>query len=300
LISGSGDKTTRQWDLKTGKEIVEARGVCEEVVFVVAVSRNGRWVATGGDSGELKACEVETGIVKTFKGHSNQITCIDISADNTQLASGSRDRTARIWNMDTGKLVAGPFKSEDMVGAVRFSSDSKKLAVKSVTGKRLEVWDVQLQKLDVSVGKSGRFGGIYSPVFWTKNNKTIIAAFDFTEDVPAKIVYEFDASTLETVGTPFKGHTNLVTGLALSFDDTLLASASWDDTIKLWAFESRQLLACFHVQHIYGLVLSPNSRQLAYTTPTEDNNKIYVCDVPPKVLVQARVRILPKHVPFVR
>ncbi|KIK43119.1 hypothetical protein CY34DRAFT_67203, partial [Suillus luteus UH-Slu-Lm8-n1] len=40
LISGSGDKTTRQWDLKTGKEIVEARGVCEESVYAVAVSRN--------------------------------------------------------------------------------------------------------------------------------------------------------------------------------------------------------------------------------------------------------------------
>jgi WD40 repeat protein len=88
MISGSEDKTTRQWDLKMGKEIEEARDVCEWYITPVAVSRNGRWVATGGgDVGraELKVCEVETGIVKTFKGHSNQITCIDISADNTRL-----------------------------------------------------------------------------------------------------------------------------------------------------------------------------------------------------------------------
>ncbi|KAG2745145.1 hypothetical protein P692DRAFT_20671976, partial [Suillus brevipes Sb2] len=77
-------------------------------------------------------------------------------------------------------------------------------------------------------------------------------------------VYEFDSSTLQTVGTPFKGHTNLITGLALSFDNALLASASYDDnTIKLWAFESRQLLASFDVQNITRLVLSPDSRQLA-------------------------------------
>ncbi|KAG2745615.1 hypothetical protein P692DRAFT_20698173, partial [Suillus brevipes Sb2] len=68
---------------------------------------------------------------------------------------------------------------------------------------------------------------------------------------------------LETVRTPFKGHTDLISGLVLSFDDALLASASWDNTIKLWAFESRQLLASFHVQDIYRLILSPNSRQLA-------------------------------------
>jgi WD40 repeat protein len=306
MISGSVDKTARQWDLKVGKEIEEARGVCKGWIRTVAVSSNGRWVATGGGdwnktSTELKACEVETGIVKTFKGHSDRINSIDISGDNTRLASGSLDFTSRIWNLDTGKLVAGPFRSEDYVGTVRFSQDSKKLAVVSWTSTCLEVWDVQSQKLDVKVGKFGQpAGGTLSPVFWTTNNKTIIASFSFTTDVPAKTVYEFDASTLETVGTPFE-HTEHITGLALSFDNTLLASASKDNTIKLWAFESRQLLASFdvHAQDLHELVLSPNSRQLAYTVGTKDDNKICICDTPPEVFAQARVRILPKHVLFV-
>jgi WD40 repeat protein len=306
MISGSKDKTARQWDLKTGKEIEEARDVCEGWVRAVAVSRNGRWVATSGgggwDTAGLKVCEVETGIVKTFKGHSSWIICIDISADNTHLASGSDDKTARIWNLDTGKLVAGPFKSEDYVGAVRFSPDSKKLAVVARTGRWLEVWDVKSQKLDVNlnVGRSFRSSlGAGAPVFWTKNKK-IIAAFSFTEDDFPKTIYEFDASTLETVGTPFKGHTEHITGLALSFDDALLASASDDHTIKLWAFQSRQLLATFDVQRISTLVLSPDSRQLAYTLYGEDDDKIYICDTPSDVLAQARVRILPKHVLFLR
>jgi WD40 repeat protein len=168
IISGSEDTTTRQWDLKAGKEIEEARGVCGERIYAVAVSRNDRWVVAAGgdwDRAELRVCEVGTGIVKTFKGHSNRITCIDISADNTRLASGSWDATARIWNLDSGKLVAGPFKSENWVGATRFSPDSKKLAVKSDTGNYLEVWDVQSQKLDVRVGKFGRLPGTYSPLF---------------------------------------------------------------------------------------------------------------------------------------
>jgi WD40 repeat protein len=298
LICGSAEKTARQWDLKVGKEIEEARDVCEHGVIAVAVSRNGRWVATGGgdfgrvDSAELKVCEVETGIVKTFEGHSMSITCIDISADNTRLASGSDDYTARIWNLETGKLVAGPFMSEDPVGAVRFSTDLKKLAVLSWSGWCLEVWDVQSQKLDVRIGGFGIPTFTYVPVFWTNDNKNILAAFRFTEDV-AKTVYEFDASTLETVGASFQGHTNLITGLALSFRGALLASASKDNTIKLWDYESRQLLASFDVQYPGILVLSPNSRQLAYTvyTGTKDDNKIYICDTPPEVLAQARVRI---------
>ncbi|KAG2062793.1 WD40 repeat-like protein, partial [Suillus decipiens] len=107
IIRGSHDKTAQQWDLKTDEEIEDAR------------------------------------IVKTFNGHASKINCTDISSDSTLLASGSHDQTARIWNLETGKLVGGPFKSNmGEVGAVRFSKDSKKLAVKSGWGKSLEVWDI--------------------------------------------------------------------------------------------------------------------------------------------------------------
>ncbi|KAG2055086.1 WD40 repeat-like protein [Suillus hirtellus] len=273
MISGSEDRTARQWDLKAGKEIEDSRSICENEVRAVAVSRDGRWVVTstgGGDrsSAELKACEVETENVKTFKGHSRRIRCIDISMDSKLLASGSDDQTARIWSLGTGKLVAGPFKSIDWVCAVRLSTDSKKLAVKSWLGTYIEVWDVESQKLDVRVGEY-EVGGT------------------FTTDDNARTIYEFDASTLKTVGAAFEGHTKDVTGLALSFDQALLASASFDNTIKLWDCESRQLLASFNVQNLLRLILSPDSRQLAYTTITKDDCKICICDIPPEVLAQA-------------
>ncbi|KAG2742013.1 hypothetical protein P692DRAFT_20839958, partial [Suillus brevipes Sb2] len=100
--------------------------------------------------------------------------------------------------------------------------------------------------------------------------------------------YEFDAITLETVGAPYEGHTKTIGGLALSFDHALLASTSYDDTIKLWAFQSRQLLASFDIPNLSRLVLSPNSHQLAYTVYTAGDCKICICDTPPDVLAQAR------------
>jgi hypothetical protein len=119
-----------------------------------------------------------------------------------------------------------------------------------------------------------------APMFWTAQDKTIITAFSFnssnhvsTSDL--KTIYEFDASTLKKVGVPFKGHTELVTGLALSFDCALLASVANDFTIKLWAFESRQLLASFVVQHPCSIIFSPDSRQLVYTAWA----KIHICDI---------------------
>jgi WD40 repeat protein len=197
MVSGGWDKTSRRWDLQAGKEIEDVRDVCEWGAYVVAVSRDGRWIITaGGDEkcGELKACEVETGMVKKFEGHSRVINCIDISEDNTLLASGSVHNTAKIWSLDTGKLVAGPFKNADWVGAIRFSRGSKKLATNSHVGSCLEVWDVQTQKLDRRVGKSQGGYVTHAPVFWT-NKETILAAFAFNVDerggASATTIYEF-------------------------------------------------------------------------------------------------------------
>ncbi|KAG2361764.1 kinase-like domain-containing protein [Suillus spraguei] len=281
MISGSSDKTTRQWDLEAGKEIKEARDTCEQEVDAVAVSRNGRWIVTSAGGcfifrgGELKVCEVQTGIVRTFEGSLGRITCIDISGDSTLLASGAQDCTVQIWNLETGKLVAGPLKSADQVIAIRFSHDSKKVAVK-LWWTHLEVWDVQTQKLDIRVGSS--FGGLnftFTPVFWTTKDKTITTSLFTT-------IREFNASTLNAVGVPFKGHAKDITGLAFSSDYALLASAAYDNTIKLWAFESRQLLASFDVLSVHHLIFSPNSRQLFYTTLR--NNNIYLCNTPPEIL----------------
>ncbi|KAG2739619.1 prolyl oligopeptidase [Suillus brevipes Sb2] len=256
MISGSGDKTIRRWDLRKGKEIEKDRDVYENVRAVLGVSRDGRWVVIAGVEA-IKVSEVETG---------------------TLLAGGSSDGV-RIWNLDTGKLVAGPFDIGGYVPeAVRFSEDSRKLAVSSYAKEcQLQVWDVQIQKLEVQ--KSAHSIGSNLPIFWTTKDKSIVAAFNSPDD-KTMMIYEFDASTLKSVGAPFK-HTYPIYSLALSSECVLLASAC-NRTIKLWAFESRQLLASFDIKSIVTLVLSPDSRQLAYTTLTQA--KIYICDIPANIL----------------
>ncbi|OAX33620.1 WD40 repeat-like protein [Rhizopogon vinicolor AM-OR11-026] len=288
MISGSDDKAARRWDLEAGKEIEKARKVCEYGVNAAAVSGDSRWLVTAGGEfhhgpGELKAWEVDTGIVKAFHGHSKYITCMDISADSMLLASGSKDQT-RIWSLNTGKLVAGPFNIPTSAGTVRFSPDSKKLALIALRRRCLDVLDIQTQKLDRRVKENGPGVATYAPVLWTNKGTRILAVFNFSDDSSSSTFYEFDASTLETVGAPFKGHGQQIDGLALSSHGALIASASFDNTIKLWAFESRQLLASFHICNPNIVVFSPDTQQLTYTTYNHDDNNIYTCNVPPSIL----------------
>ena len=102
MISGCGDKTVRLWDLQANKEIEETRVVCEQNVVQVAVSRDSRWIIAACWKGELKACEVKTGIVKTFQDHSSEVLTIDISRNSKLLVSGSWNGTTRIWDLEIG------------------------------------------------------------------------------------------------------------------------------------------------------------------------------------------------------
>jgi WD40 repeat protein len=292
MISRSSDKTIRRWDLRKGKEIKEARAVYE-CVQAVGLSRDGRWVVAAQAGETLKANELETGIERTFHD-GNWIDCIDISADSTLLAGGSYNCEVRIWNLDTGELVAGPFESSGgLVEALRFSEDSRKLAILSHLKERyLQVWDVHTQKLDVQKSTHYVLGSNF-PVFWTTKDKSIVTAFTLTDDDPT-MIYECDASTLKTVGAPFKGHTSTISCLALSSDCVLLASSSYR-TIKLWAFESRQLLASFNVKSPITLVLSPDSRQLACTCM--DDTKIHIYDIPANILTSIESVCIPRTYP---
>ncbi|KAG2737429.1 WD40 repeat-like protein [Suillus brevipes Sb2] len=290
MISGSRDKTIRRWDLRKGKEIEKDRQVYEEVA-AVGVSRDGRRVVIAGGNG-IKVNEVETGIVRTF--HEDDVECIDISADSTLLAGASYSKVW-IWNLDTGKLVAGPFDVGQLApGGVRLSEDSRKLAVSSYDTKErhLQVWDVQTQKLDVQKSNNNNnFMWFRIPIFWTTKDKSIVTAFNSTKDDYTKI-YEYDASTLKIVGAPFK-HPSRINGLALSSDRVLLASCSYYPTIKLWAFESRQLLASFDVESAHTLLFSPDSRQLALTS--WDDTKILILGIPANILANIESTSKSKH-----
>ena len=44
-------------------------------------------------------------MLKTFKGHTKLVTSVDIFSDNQKFASGSWDKTIKIWDMQGGKLL---------------------------------------------------------------------------------------------------------------------------------------------------------------------------------------------------
>lgn len=160
LISVSDDKTIRLWDVATGDLLRTLRGQMGEgsegMLYAAALSPNGKVLAVGGylsyandkEYGRIRLFDLDRGEqIGLLKGHTNVINALAFSRDGRLLASGSGDKTVRIWSVaDIGRMSTAPAlvtlegHSDDIYGAA-FSPDGTKLVSASYDN-TLRLWDI--------------------------------------------------------------------------------------------------------------------------------------------------------------
>ena len=102
LASGSGDKTVRLWNTKTGActRVLEGH---TRAVICLAVLDDGVSLASGSRDNTTRLWNTKTGAcTRVLRRHTNGVTCLAVLSDGVTLASGSYDETVRVWNTKTG------------------------------------------------------------------------------------------------------------------------------------------------------------------------------------------------------
>ncbi len=229
VSSGALDRTLRLWDLADGKEVRKFEGH-QGWVYAAEFSPDGKHVLSSGAGDDSKdftvrLWDVATGKeVRRFEGHTDYVLRATFSPDGKKIASvGCRDKTFRVWDADSGKLLVLGAKAHDgNVVGVTFSPDGKHLLTsgRDLTCKR---WELATGKL---VNRYTGMANHVEAVAFSKDGKRFLAGekgvVHVVETETGKIVHRFE------------DHVGTVMAVAWLPDGTRALSGGEDSTLRLW------------------------------------------------------------------
>jgi periodic tryptophan protein 2 len=138
IFSASLDGTVRAWDLVRYRNFRTFTSPTETPVqfSCLAVDTSGEVVAAGStDTYEVFFWSVQTGkLLDILTGHEGPVSSLAFNPMGNDLASGSWDKTVRIWNAFGRSRAVEPISMNSDVLAIAFKPDGKELAVATLDG----------------------------------------------------------------------------------------------------------------------------------------------------------------------
>jgi len=244
-------------------------------------------------------------------GHEGWVSSVAVSPDGKWAASGSDDKTVKIWDLEIGECRATLKGHEDEVNSVALTPDGRRVLSGS-SDKSVRVWDAnsgqQLAELNAHTNQ------VRSVVALQDNARALSAGWDGTlrlwdlasdsciktiefgkenaDDVfssaanPAGTravsghrdgrVRWWNLETGECLAT-FKGHTDIVKSVQIHPDGRFAVSGSEDKTVKVWDLEAGTCVGTLegHQRSVFSVAISPDGTLIASTGFTDQTVRLW-------------------------
>jgi WD40 repeat protein len=187
-----------------------------------------------------------------LKGHENAVYAVAFSPDGATAATGSFDKSVRLWDVKTGKelrVFSGATAHQNLVLSVAFAPDGLSLA-SGGSDNSARVWDVPV---NTPVKEFVHAAGV-SAVAVAADGKLVAGA---CKDGSVKLWTTADGKPAGNL----VGHPGGTTGVTFSANGQLLATCGADGSVRYWNPTNGQALGVVgaHPSGVTGVALNPNN-----------------------------------------
>ncbi|KAG8784663.1 hypothetical protein FRC12_018420 [Ceratobasidium sp. 428] len=257
FISCSWDGTIRTWDAHTGHMLGQLSASELDLKHDASVySPDGKRIASGSP-GSHTICIWDAYTKEAQEGHTSAINSIACSPHGVYIVSGCSDKTVRIWDTYTGKMLGQPLEGHTgSICVVACSPDGTSIASGS-DDTTTRIWDVQSGQMAGQPLQS-HTSSVVSVAYSPDGTRVVSASADHTIRV-------WDVRTGQMLGCPLHGHTDSVVSVAYSPDGRCIVSGSKDHTIRVWNTYTGQTLGPpleGHAGTVNQVAYSPNGAHI--------------------------------------
>ncbi|EMD58222.1 hypothetical protein COCSADRAFT_351273 [Bipolaris sorokiniana ND90Pr] len=206
------------------------------------------------------------GCRSTLEGHSDYISAIAFSSDGQLVASGSRDKTVRLWETATGTCRSTLEGHSDYVSAVAFSPDGQVVA--SSGGKTVRLLETASGDKTVRLWETAT--GICRSTLEGHSQEISAIAFSPDGQLVASGSSDKTVRLWETATgicrSTLEGHSQEISAIAFSPDGQLVASVSRDKTVRLWEVVTGTCRSTLegHFNYVSAITFSPDGQLVAW------------------------------------
>ena len=178
-------------------------------------------------------------------GHTGRINCADFSPDGKYIFTASDDKTAKIWDIRTGKELHSLYGHTDDVTSAKFSSDGKRIITIS-NDNTIRIWNVAsgnlLQTLEgdadrVAFSEQSPDGKYFLIIHRSTNTKR--SKVDIWDVASGKLLHTLEDSTM-----------NDIHSLDFSSDGKYILTQNDAANTKMWEISSAKLLHSFKMRYV--------------------------------------------------
>jgi len=191
----------------------------------VALSPDGGTALACSDDGSLYQVDLRRrAVVRALHGHRSAVLCAAIAPDGERALSGSWDRRALLWRLDTAEPIAELWDCDDPINSVAFASDGNAVYLGTFNGEVIE-WD----PAEGSTRCVLRHRGSVKSLAATPKGVVSVGRDGCVQRFEQGIASRFQAGS------------SILNGVALSRDGERIATVSRRNGVELWTREGECL-----------------------------------------------------------